>query len=268
MCMTENDASQSRISAFVESKQAFSLGLSVVITVLVLAVGILVLLGPSMPLAAFLLAALMCGISETNGRCGMSHIGMIAPLSRASTRLWFSCAMSYSVCGLVSSYLVGLGISAFGEVFQLRSSVAFFSIVSIFSVFILVRELGIVSFWLPQWDRQTCKDWMQRFSMTTCSGMWGAHIGLTLLTVITHGGLYPLVLIAIGLGLGSGEWIFVCFWLGRIVFMWTIPLLQTVSKVSSGELISKCPQTYHVAAVLGITIVLAGAVYTVTDVVT
>ena len=39
--------------------------------------------------------------------------------------------------------------------------------------------------------------------------MWGSHIGLGVTTVVKHGGLYPVVLLAFGFGLGQGEWVLV-----------------------------------------------------------
>ena len=77
----------------------------------------------------------------------------------------------------------------------------------------------------PHCDRQTEKSWVFEFGHVTAAGMWGSHIGLGVTTVVTHGGLYPVVLLAVGFGLGQGEWVLVCFWCGRIIPMWLAPRL-------------------------------------------
>jgi len=170
-------------------------------------------------------AAILCGISEANGRCGMSHIGMIAPFRTVAPGLWLRCSLAYSAGGMVTSYCVGLMLAAVGTLLHVQTSMLFFGASGAVAVALLLRETGIIRFNPPQCDRQTEKAWVFQFGHVTAAGMWGSHIGLAVTTVVTHGGLYPLVLLAIGLGLGQGEWVLVCFWLGRVIPMWLAPRL-------------------------------------------
>ncbi len=126
---------------------------------------------------------------------------------------------------MATSYCVGLALAALGTLINVQTSMLFFGAASAVAVLLLLRETGIIRFRTPQCDGQTEKSWAFEFGPVTAAGMWGSHIGLAVTTVVTHGGLYPLILLAVGLGLCPGEWVLVCFWCGRIIPMWLAPVL-------------------------------------------
>ncbi|MCY3838039.1 MAG: hypothetical protein OXH09_05220 [Gammaproteobacteria bacterium] len=131
----------------------------------------------------------------------------------------------------------------------------------------LLRETGLVGFNPPQCDRQTEKSWLFEFGHVTAAGMWGSHIGFAVTTVVTHGGLYPLVLLAVGLGLGYGEWVLVCFWCGRIIPMWLAPRL--VGRSSDGSVIAaalrRSDRSFRAVAACGIAGLVAVCVVAVLE---
>lgn len=172
-----------------------------------------------------LAATILCGISEAIGRCGMSHIGMIAPFRTVAPGLWLRCSLAYSAGGIATSYFVGLALACLGTLLEVQTSMLFFAGSGAVAVLMLLRETGIIGFNPPHCDRQTEKSWVFEFGHVTAAGMWGSHIGLGVTTVVKHGGLYPVVLLAVGFGLGQGEWVLVCFWCGRIIPMWLAPRL-------------------------------------------
>lgn len=209
------------------------------------------------PLVGFISGAVLCGVAEAHGRCGMSHIGMIAPLRPVAPKTWLKCTMAYSVGGLATSLLVGFAIAGLGTLAGVATQPLLLSVLcSVVALTMLLRELRIVRFTPPQCDLQTHKMWMAEFGLVTAAGMWGSHIGLAVTTVITHGGLYAIVLIVFSEGLGSGEWILVSFWVGRILPMWLAPWLSKRSSDGSVLLDALCEaeRSFRVVAVLGLVV--------------
>ncbi|MCY4011213.1 MAG: hypothetical protein OXG82_00715 [Gammaproteobacteria bacterium] len=124
----------------------------------------------------------------------------------------------------------------------------------------MLRAMQLVRFEVPQCDRQTHKRWLGQFSMPTAVGMWGAHIGLAVTTVIAYGGLYPVLLLAAGLSNGHGEWLPVVFWLGRTAAMWLAPVVVGSTNGSDyvDALMESRPTFRHVAAI-GLAMLASGA---------
>ena len=180
-------------------------------------------------------AALLCGVSEANGRCGMSHIGMIAPLHAVERPLWLRCTMAYSLGGLATSYLVGTALAFVGAL-SLSMSSWLQLVAVVVAAAMLLRETGVLRFDPPQCNRQTHKMWFAQFGHVTGAGMWGSHIGLAVATVVTHGGLYPLLVLAVAHGASYGEWILVAFWVGRVVPLWLAPHLMRRDSIEGAEL--------------------------------
>lgn len=207
------------------------------------------------PFVGFLAGAVLCGLAEAHGRCGLSHVGMIAPLRAVSPRTWLKCATAYSAGGLATSLLVGFALAGLGTLAGVATQRTLFSIVcGGVALAMLLRELGVVRFTPPQCDLQTHKMWMAEFGLVTAAGMWGSHIGLAIATVITHGGLYALALIAFSSGLGSGEWLLVFFWVGRILPMWLVPWLSRGQSDGSALLdaLGEADRSFRVVAVWGL----------------
>ena len=207
----------------------------------------------------FLVGAVLCGIAEAHGRCGRSHIGMTAPFAGFAPGIWVKCVSAYTLGGFATSYLVGLSIAGLGTLvlvpFAMGPLVLFIG-AGVIGVLMLLREFGIINFSPPQCDLQTHKTWAEEFGLVTAAGMWGSHIGLAVTTVITHGGLYPLLLIALASGLGNGEWILVAFWFGRVVTLWLTPFLtgRTNDGVRIFEALSQAVPAFRASAVCGVAI--------------
>lgn len=228
------------------------------VVVLAVAVAVLAAIAGN-PFVGFISGAALCGVAEAHGRCGMSHIGMIAPLRPVAPRTWLKCTLAYSIGGLSTSLLVGFVIAGLGTLAGVTTQPLLLSIVcGTVALTMLLRELQIVRFTPPQCDLQTHKMWMAEFGLVTAAGMWGSHIGLAVTTVITHGGLYAIVLIAFGGGLGNGEWMLVSFWVGRILPMWLLPWLSGKSSDGAVLLDELCEaeRSFHTVAVWGLVVLL------------
>ena len=123
-------------------------------------------------LACVLVGAVLCGFPEAVGRCGVSHIGMTAPLFPRNRALWLKCVAAYTIAGCATSYGLGLVLvlvgSAVGEadphVLTVTSGIA--------ALAMMLRAMQLVRFHVPQCDRQTHKRWLGQFSMPTAAGMW------------------------------------------------------------------------------------------------
>ncbi len=201
----------------------------------------------------YIVAALLCGMAESRGRCGMSHIGMIAPIKPIDSLMWVKSCLAYTGCGLATAYLVGLLIAGIGSWFSLGTSLIYLGLTCFVCLLFLVRDLDLVRFNPPQCDRQTYKEWVVMFGWLTGVGMWGAHIGLALSTVVTYSGLYCLLLVVFGAGFGNGEWIFVSFWLGRVIFLWATPFLMdsTSNGVAIGRAIESSTSAFRMNSICG-----------------
>ncbi len=117
----------------------------------------------------------------------------------------------------------------------------------------MLRELGVISFSPPQCDKQTHKAWMAEFGPGTVAAMWGSHIGLAVTTVMTHGGLYPILIVVFAIGLGGGEFVLVAFWIGRIIPLWLAPSLCKASDgLAIGNALRRAAPSFSTAAALGI----------------
>ena len=171
------------------------------------------------------LGAFLCGMAESNGRCGLSHIGMTAPLRTAAPTIWRRSCTAYTVCGVLTAFLVGACIATVSNIGGLQGSYFLYGIALVIGVAIVARELDWIDLPLPQWNRQTNKAWVHEFGLPTAAGMWGAHIGVGLVTVVRHGGLYVLVVLCATFGLQGGEYVFPSFWIGRVVLLWFAPSL-------------------------------------------
>lgn len=190
--------------------------------------GILVV--QSNPIAACFIAAILCGWSEVDGACGMSHVGSLTPLrnSKAIRFLWIRSVSAYTFWGVISSAFVG---AMAGSLRGLASSVGLstavlLSIVSLTAVVLIMREIGLVNLRLPQFRCQTQKMWSFKFGSITAAGMWGAHIGLGVATVIKHGGFYIIFALAVVMGPTFGALLLATYWIGRTLPMWFGPTMK------------------------------------------
>jgi len=84
------------------------------LAILGLAIGSLLL--PSNPMIAAASAAVLCGWSEVDGLCGMSHVTTLTPLRvlYPHSGRWAQAVSAYTAGGLVTAALVGTLIGVLG----------------------------------------------------------------------------------------------------------------------------------------------------------
>jgi hypothetical protein len=178
------------------------------------------------------IAALMWGWAEVDGLCGVSHVCSLTPLRAfRPTSIWLKAAAAYTIGGCATAAAMGWAIGVVGKLLPLGASLVLPLLVAL-AILMILRELAILRFRLPQVRRQTHKMWADRFGFTQGAAMWGAHIGLGVATVIRHGGLYVVVGAAVVLPPLLAALLFATFWLGRALPMWLIP---TVSNSVDGD---------------------------------
>lgn len=140
-------------------------------------------------------------------------------------RLWVRSALAYTIGGTFSATLVGL---SFGFLGAAADGVRYKSLGAalVLAVALTARDLGLVSFRLPQRRRQTEKDWFHEFGHVMAASMWGIHIGLGWATRMRFGGFWALTAAVIALGSPLiGVVSFVAYWLGRALPVWLAPML-------------------------------------------
>ena len=150
--------------------------------------------------------------------------GTITPLRVADDErhLWFRSALGYTTFGLLAAAVVGYLIGSVGHIIHPYEGFGFI-VVSIASLVLILRELGLIWFPLPQFRRQTDKFWAWEHGIVPAASMWGAHIGLGFATVVAHGGFYLLVMLTIFLGPTKGALLYATYWLGRTLPIWLAP---------------------------------------------
>lgn len=199
-------------------------------------------------------AAILCGWSELNGRCGMSHIGALTPLLSWNDRtLWLRAILAYTTGGLVSASCVGMALGSFAALLDTQS--AWFVVASAISCLVLLmRELGWIRFPLPQIPRQTVRGWAHQFGFVTAAAMWGGHIGIGFATVVKHGGFFAVVLACLLLGPARGAAIMAAYWVGRTLPLWLAPLLSSRPDdgASTANEVHAHPNAYRFVAAVGL----------------
>ncbi len=182
-------------------------------------------------------AAAMFGFSEVNGLCGASHIGTLSPLRALDTRLWFRAMVAYTLGGVLSALLVGMCLGLLGDFLGLSPDWTVYALVPL-AALLAVREIGWIRFPLPQVHRQTQKVWALQYGHTTGAAMWGGHIGLAFATVVRHGGIYVLAIVALSFEPLSAAILFVVYWVGRTLPIWITPWLTANDTQRDGGAIS------------------------------
>lgn len=203
-----------------------------VVSAIALALG--AVLVPATPFAAMVVGALLCGWVEVDGACGVSHVSALTPLRALDERhvIWRRAIVAYTLSGLGTSFIVGglLGIPAYLAGIT-DNGIRYGAVVVMAAIALLIaRELRLVTFSLPEVDRQTQKMWAVEFGFTTGAAMWGAHIGLGFATVVKHGGLYIVAACALLLGPVKGAVLMGAFWLGRTLPVWITPLITSCDR--------------------------------------
>jgi hypothetical protein len=91
---------------------------------------------------------------------------------------------------------------------------------------LLLRELGALSFPIPELKRQTNGTWRRLFHPTVAAAFWGMDLGLTVTTRQVFSGAWPVLALAFSLAQPTiGALAVWCYWLGRAASVWIMPLL-------------------------------------------
>ena len=142
-------------------------------------------------------------------------------------RTWLSAVSAYTLTGTAASATVGalLGLAGRGlGRWQGAGAVAWGG--AGLAAALAARELGWLSFPLPQRRLQAEKLWYQEFGAIVAAALWGLHIGVGLHTRVRFGGFWLLlVLAALGRSPLAGAALLACYWLGRALPLWAAPRL-------------------------------------------
>ncbi len=95
------------------------------------------------------------------------------------------------------------------------------------AIIAMARELGWISFPLPQLKRQTRDIWGKIFPGPVAAALWGFDLGLFFTTWFRFAGLWLLVLVALIIRSPIyGAALFFAYWLGRAFSVWIAPSLM------------------------------------------
>jgi hypothetical protein len=95
----------------------------------------------------------------------------------------------------------------------------------------IARESGLVAIPLPQAGRQTQGLWVKQWGDRAAAILWGLDIGLVFTTWLNFSGAWLLATVAFLSGEPFfGAALFVAYWLGRTLPVWTGPLLMTSAR--------------------------------------
>lgn len=143
------------------------------------------------------------------------------------SKKWLVNVTAYSLAGSVSSALVGIllgwagnllvptTISAFGVWLALGVGVA-----------TMAREIGWLTFRLPQVRRQTSDVWSKMFSGSVAAALWGFDLGLIFTTWLTFSGVWLLLVVTLlSQSAAFGAALFLTYWIGRMLTVWIAPFL-------------------------------------------
>lgn len=182
--------------------------------------------------------AVAFGVTQLGGLCGHTHLNTMALLWRIRRRQWLPAVVAYTLCGAVSSAAVGLCVWGVGYLLGLpqldQSRLVRIGLAALGFV-LAAREAGILRFRLPEWPVQTDRNWMYTFGWVTAAGMWGFHIGLAFVTVITYGGFWLLVAFAfVTASPAAAVSLFLLYWAGRSLPLWMAPALALSDRTDAG----------------------------------
>lgn len=229
----------------------------------ILGVCSLALIPSAGPLPVAMLGAILCGWSEVDGACGLSHVSTLTPTRAVGNAagLWLKAVTAYTGAGLVTAAAVGLSIGALGVSVADLSPNVFLAVMIVVAAVLIGREVGLLDITLPQIKLQTEKMWFVRFGVVTAAGMWGAHIGLGFFTVIQHGGIFVVGASSLHYGPAIGAALMAAFWLGRTLPIWLAPFLTSHEK-DGGEIanfVLNSARAYRSCAAIGLLLLMVAA---------
>jgi cytochrome c biogenesis protein CcdA len=119
-----------------------------------------------------------------------------------------------------------------------------------------LREMGLISFPLPQWNRQTNVMWGRTFNPGFAAMLWGTDLGLVVTTRLTFAGTWSVLLLAIASRHADvGAAVLLLYWLGRAAQVWIAAVLVRDANDAPGLLQglyqqSSLLQRIHVAGLI------------------
>jgi len=169
--------------------------------------------------------ALLFGWTQLGGQCGHAHLSTMNVLWHQGSVRWLRGVGAYTAAGLITSVGVGTIVANVGRLSGLEKNRASLVICGLLALALALREFGLLRFPIPEWRRQTVRTWAYNFGWTTACAMWGAHIGLGVLTVITYGGYWLLLAgVAVSASPTFGAVVMAGYWIGRVVGFWLVPV--------------------------------------------
>lgn len=156
-------------------------------------------------------------------------------------------ALLYTVGGLVSSALIGTLLGYLGSVLDIgRFGPLWRWLCASLALVLAAREAGWLRFALPERKLQTEKQWFELFGPRTAALMWGLHLGLGLFTRINYGGLWLLILIAVGAADPAfGAALMAVHWLGRSLPVWQAPAVLDGEQLEAKAMADGLFRTRH-----------------------
>jgi hypothetical protein len=183
------------------------------------------------------------------------------------TKTWLVNVTAYTVAGALTSAFVGGALGTAGDLVlqpEFRRPAIVAAIAA--SLTAIAREIGWVSFALPQPKRQTSRMWARSFRGPIAPALWGADLGLTFTTRLTFAGPWVLgivVLAASNALLGVG--VFVAYWVGRALAAWLAAFMLPAADATP-QLMDRINEQYrvaqlvHVTALVGIALILSSSI--------
>lgn len=140
-------------------------------------------------------------------------------------------AGAYTLAGTVSAVLVGTSLGALGKLLIPDDlGGAALAVAAAFGAVLAARQLGIVSFTLPQVPRQTQPMWARLMPPTASAALWGLDLGLAFSTWITFSGAWLLAAAsAVSRDPSVGAALITGYWAGRAVSAWVGPYLHSAT---------------------------------------
>jgi hypothetical protein len=174
-------------------------------------------------------ASFAIGWSHLAGRCGMSHVGALTPPGKVSGRRlrWLGNVLVYVTAGTLAAGAVGTALGLAGGLL-VPSQLQGVAIVAVICLGLvgLASDLRLISWRLPQPNRQTRREWSQKYRAPIPAALWGLGLGVTVATVFTFSGTWLVLTLPVAHGEPAfGAVLLTVHWLGRVTSVLAGPLL-------------------------------------------
>lgn len=202
---------------------------------------------PFSAILTLIVGIVLCGWAESDNACGTSHIATLTPLVvfTSPPALWLKAVSAYTLGGIISASCVGWIIALANPLTSQGLNFPIAVMILAGCALFMMRDVGAIRFSIPQLQRQTNKIWSFQFGFVPAAAMWGSHIGIGFITVISHGGIFLVAIMSLILDT-YGKYLLALFWIGRTLPIWLAPVLAR--EVRHGHLVQEellQPRTTH-----------------------